>query len=271
MILVCINVSCNKDNNSSSTNQEDPEIQEDTVVPASTINGVFSVGEHKKIMFSKGNLQYQASTKTWRFADNQWDYIGNANINISYNYSGWIDLFGWGTGNNPSNNSSILGDYGFFYDWGNNIIPNSGNSTNHWYTLSKGEWDFVFRNRTTISGVRYVKAIVNGNNGVILLPDNWDMNTYSLHTGIEYSANQIDASNWIILESAGAVFLPAGGFRNPYANVIKNVGTGGYYWATTINGDKCAYCVNFYDEGFKLRAYLYRRNGMSVRLVCDAQ
>ena len=47
--------------------------------------------------FSQGNLQYQASTNTWKFADNQYDYVGSTNSNISSFYSGWIDLFGWGT------------------------------------------------------------------------------------------------------------------------------------------------------------------------------
>lgn len=47
---------------------------------------------------SPGNLQYQASTGIWRFAEHQYDYIGSGNENISTSYSGWIDLFGWGTG-----------------------------------------------------------------------------------------------------------------------------------------------------------------------------
>ena len=59
--------------------------------------GKFSVSAEKQVYFSKGNLQYQASTNTWRFAENQTDYIGEANKNISDTYDGWIDLFGWGT------------------------------------------------------------------------------------------------------------------------------------------------------------------------------
>ena len=47
-----------------------------------------------KIFFSQGNLQYQASTNTWRFAEHQYDLIGSDNSNISSTYSGWIDLFG---------------------------------------------------------------------------------------------------------------------------------------------------------------------------------
>lgn len=38
-----------------------------------TSKGSFSVAQYKKVYFSHGNLQYQASTNTWRFAENQWD------------------------------------------------------------------------------------------------------------------------------------------------------------------------------------------------------
>ena len=79
--------------------------------------GAFSVSADQQVYFSQGNLQYQASTNTWRFAEHQWDYVGGtgasypydecgnvyangvkcSNNEISSNYSGGIDLFGWGT------------------------------------------------------------------------------------------------------------------------------------------------------------------------------
>ena len=69
-----------------------------------------------KVYLSQGNLQYKASSNTWRFAPNQWDYVGgttsegifwgnvsgSSNNNISPTYSGWIDLFGWGTNGNAN-------------------------------------------------------------------------------------------------------------------------------------------------------------------------
>ncbi len=57
----------------------------------------FSINDSQQVVFAPGNLQYRASTGTWRFAEHQWDIIGAANSNISPSYSGWIDLFGWGT------------------------------------------------------------------------------------------------------------------------------------------------------------------------------
>lgn len=84
--------------------------------------GVFTVAEGKTVAFAAGNLQYNAAQGshycadgsvqqgTWRFAEHQYDYIGDANSNISQNYDGWIDLFGWGTSgyNNTANDPSAL-------------------------------------------------------------------------------------------------------------------------------------------------------------------
>lgn len=84
--------------------------------------GVFTVAEGKTVAFASGNLQYNATQGshycadgsvqqgTWRFAEHQYDYIGDANSNISQNYDGWIDLFGWGTSgyNNTANDPSAL-------------------------------------------------------------------------------------------------------------------------------------------------------------------
>ena len=75
-----------------------------------TLPGIFSVAPNSYVKFSQGNLQYQASTDTWRFAEHQYDYVGDATMGnvyvgstksnnkyISSTYDGWIDLFGWGT------------------------------------------------------------------------------------------------------------------------------------------------------------------------------
>ena len=239
-------------------------------------NGVFSVDDNKKVYFSKGNLQYQASTKTWRFAEHQWDIIGAANQNISKDYSGWIDLFGWGTGNNPTKNSPNNSDYASFSDWGNNTISNG--SGNKWFTLTEEEWLYVFGLRSTNSGIRFAKATVNDVNGVILLPDNWNTSYYNLNKANEYDAsfdsNHISQSDWHNkLEANGAVFLPAAGCRR--GDLVKDVGSVGYYMsATSSNGsDDYAYCVCFYNgnKRNKLGTWYNRMNGYSVRLVCNVK
>ena len=72
------------------------------IIPDGALPGLFSVSATQRVYFSQGNLQYQASTDTWRFAEHQYDYVGSDNRSISSTYSGWIDLFGWGTGSNPT-------------------------------------------------------------------------------------------------------------------------------------------------------------------------
>ena len=244
--------------------------------PTGAINGLFSVSDTQKVYFSQGNLQYQASTNTWRFSENQWDYIGDDNSNISSSYSGWIDLFGWGTGVNPTNSSTVWIDYQNFDDWGiYNAISNGGNALDQWHTLTSTEWTFVLYYRSTNSGISYAKAIVNGINGVILLPDDWDISNYSLNSantsGASFSSNTISQSDWITkLEAYGAVFLPAAGYRR--GTDVYNVGSGGYYWTATSNtGSSSTNDVYFLE--IKLSPFEQTSNysGLSVRLVHNAE
>lgn len=248
-------------------------------------NGVFSVSSNKKVQFSQGNLQYQASTRTWRFAEHQWDIIGDANKNISSSYSGWIDLFGWGTsgynGKNPWMTSTTSTDYGngerdiagTNYDWGvNNTISNGGGKS--WRTLTRDEWEYVFTTRSTSSGIRYAKATVNGVNGVILLPDNWNSSNYSLSSTnndrASYSSNRISQSDWTNrLEANGAVFLPAAGWR--YGTHVYYVGSSGDYWSASYYDSGRAHRVYFDDENLSPNLWRNRSYGQGVRLVCSAE
>ena len=249
------------------------------------INGVFSVSPDKKVMFAKGNLQYQASTKTWRFAEHQWDMIGEANKNIASSYSGWIDLFGWGTSGyndkNPWMTSTTSTDYGngkrdiagTNYDWGvNNTNSNDGGCS--WRTLTRDEWVYVFNTRSTNSGIRYAKATVNGVNGVILLPDNWNSSNYSLiktnKRGASFDSNKISQTDWQNkFEANGAVFLPAAGYRR--GTDVYGVGSYGYYWSASYGGSDGAYSVRFYDGSLDADLWDFRTDGRSVRLVCSAE
>jgi hypothetical protein len=261
--------------------------------PTGAINGLFSVSASQQVYFSQGNLQYQASTNTWKFAENQYDYIGDANSNISSTYSGWIDLFGWGTSGynhgavcyQPWSTSTSNSDYyaygNYQYnlydqtgqaDWGYNAISNGGNTEGQWRTLTYDEWQYVIDNRPTLSGIRYAKANVNNVNGVIVLPDDWSSSTYSLSntnsSGASYSSNTITASQWISLEQHGAVFLPAAGLRS--GTSVIGVGSGGNYWPASCNGSSA--CSVFFSEyDLYTSSYASRFYGWSVRVVCPAE
>ena len=223
--------------------------------------GPFSVSATTKVMFSPGNLQYQASTKTWRFAEHQWDYIGKDNQNISASYLGWIDLFGWGTGNNPTLISTKNGDFSSFTDWGVNAISNGGNEVNMWRTLTKDEWSYLIGKRPNadaLCGFGYA----NERYGFILLPDEW-----KLPAGLSFTGKNdtYTSDEWSVMEAAGAVFLPAAGYRH-CGGVVYDVGSDGYYWSSTPYGSGYAWALLFgpgvmgmYDNS--------RCNGPSVRLV----
>lgn len=274
-------------------------------LPTGAIDGLFTVGqEGQRVCFSQGNLQYQASTNTWRFAENQWNFVGglggsglqfgnvsgSSNNDISSSYSGWIDLFGWGTSGynhgavcyQPWSTSETYSDY-YAYgnsnynlydqtgqaDWGYNQISNGGNQSNQWRTLTKNEWDCVFNTRYTISGIRYAKAEVNGVNGVILLPDDWSSSYYSLNNtntnSASYSSNTISASQWNSMEQHGAVFLPITGHRNgTYVNLAGN--DDGVYWSATYSDSDSSWELGF-TENQLCTSRTIRHQGFSVRLV----
>ncbi len=263
--------------------------------PTGAIDGLFSVSAGQQVYFSQGNLQYQASTDTWKFAENQYDCVGDDNSNISSTYSGWIDLFCWGTSGynhgancyQPWSTSTSNSDYNAYgnyqynlydqtgqADWGYNLISNGGNQTNQWRTLTQPEWNYVFNTRATTSGIRYAKANVNNVNGVILLPDYWSSSTYSLSntnsSGASFSSNTLTASQWSTLEQAGAVFLPAAG-RRCSKTWVYNVGSYGYYWSASYNISGCAYGVDFDDSNLDTNSSSYRYNGFSVRLARVAE
>ena len=293
--------------------------------PEGAINGLFTINENgDQVYFSQGNLQYQASTNTWRFAEHQWDYVGGVDVltnNIGGNvfengvkcdnslvsstYNGWIDLFNWGTsgwdngnvyympydtgyiddiyigfGYGPTDGTNYMFDLtGSFVnaDWGvYNSIINGENMPGLWRTLTIHEWDWLLLNRNTESGIRFVKAVVDGVNGVIILPDNWDVSVYALNSAnvseVPYTVNEITTENWAALEIVGAIFLPASGYRACDNNTYY-VGRMGSYWSSSFHDTPgCAWGVSFDldDCYFGSRFYSNLHFAHPVRLVCSS-
>ncbi|MCI7576347.1 MAG: hypothetical protein MSS82_06200 [Bacteroidales bacterium] len=237
----------------------------------------------KKVYFSKGNLQYQASTDTWRFAENQYDHIGGDNANISSSYSGWIDLFGWGTGNNPTLASSDYKDYATFTDWGVNAISNDGNKANQWRTLTYEEWNYLLNTRanaSSLQGVACINLNADGSeyaNGLILLSDSWIApagvtfkSGFASGWGVQaYADYQIfTLDQWSKLEKAGAVFLPVSGGRD--GTDVSSVGNYGDYWSATLTDEGDACYLSFVSSEAGMGDY-YRFYGKVVRLVRDVK
>ena len=49
------------------------------------MQGYFSINANgQQVQFSQGNLQYRAATHTWRFAQHQYDVVGDATTGNVY-------------------------------------------------------------------------------------------------------------------------------------------------------------------------------------------
>lgn len=249
------------------------------------------------------------SAGTWRFAEEQWISYTNTTVEGGNTLSqdaaettdNWLDLFGWGTsgwsgcgntyympydriraggtgnqqGYGPRNQSSgtlsLLDAYSNS-DWGvynaivNGIIIDPAGT---WRTLTKEEWLYLLTNNLNTA------AIVNGVTGYMFLPDNWELPddipmVYSTTTA---ATNTYDLDQWSKLESNGAVFLPATGFRNNNSVTVDNYC---YYWTST-SGLNPKWAYRFYfkpSNSVKVDGDVsssMRYLGYAVRLISDIE
>ena len=230
----------------------------------------FSISDTKQVYFAKGNVQYHCKNKEWRFAPNQYDYIGKDNQYISSDYDGYIDLFGWGTGDIPALSSEDDELYTKFTDWGVNM-----DGGNVWRTLTGDEWDYLIDGRQK-STEKYGVAQVAGVNGLVLLPD-----YFVLPEGLSFNdglAGYIDATHGHSykdhndysaadcqkMESAGAVFLPEACYRDGN----RGIWLGGRYWASDSHSGLSFHSQLVYGGHF-LAGAEDPHYGLSVRLVRD--
>lgn len=225
---------------------------------------VFTVdGNGTTVHFSKGNLQYNSSVNTWRFADNQYDVCQSSDG--TWNTNGWVDLFGWGTWGqekNPLNTSTNPDDYQWSTDFTGIFDGHS------WRTLTKDEWQYLFNNSTY--GMATITVNEQDVHGVVILPDGSSLTVDTTHDG--WGDNTYTAEVWAAdMESQGAVFLPAAGGRiNINGFEVFLVGVYGLYWSSTPDNEVDAWYLYFCDSeaGMSNRT---RNDGQSVRLVRTVQ
>ena len=169
------------------------------------LTGAFAVSnsgdDTTYVAFSQGNLQYQASTDTWRFAEHQYDTVGLNNKKISSTYRGWIDLFGYGTsgasevnggsatsyqpwsvsdndadyavgGNSAAdlNGSYAEADWAYHNAIINGGLDADGGVAHTWRVLKRAEWTYLFETRINATDL-YGFGSLMGVNGLFLLPD----------------------------------------------------------------------------------------------------
>ena len=173
----------------------------------------FSASNSSKVIFSSGNLQYIHSTSTWLFAENQWDMIGENNVNNG-ELNDRVDVF----------EKCIDGS----------TIVVEGETSNIWRALTYLEWDYLLNQRNEANNLVGV-AQINGINGLVILPDNWEQSILvpfksGFSSTDSYSEYQIfTREEWSVLEFCGAVFLPAGGKLNNVTMTTSSVNESGCY------------------------------------------
>ena len=235
------------------------------------LTGTFSVGLYEVAQFATGNLQYkkEGENETWRFAKQQYQYVGEANINVGDPaFEGWIDMFGWSTnettyGVDPRNLNELYD--GEFVDWGN-LFPVEDN----WSTLSADQWKYLLNTRAKAKDLKQI-ARVGSVVGIMLFPDNWNE---TLVVDAEYDSYyelymyNYSITQWTTLEAKGALFLPAAGRRTGgYGNMINYdqetearedylVNGGFYRWQDNTN-IYCYYWTSTINETTKNVSYLH--------------
>ena len=302
-------VSCNKETLVETNTPAATEFNNDVA-----LNGLFSVNEGKQVYFSKGNLQYSAQGShqcadgtirqlgaspktngiTWEASvllkENVVEPLAKAitavcpqptRVGLTSSAGARADTMTTETLIiRTLNHGLILRTNSMNYDWGvYNAICNGGNEEGQWRTLTMSEWNYVFNLRRTASDTRFAKATVNDVCGVILLPDDWNNSYYDLantnEANVDYSCNMIGIAQWAVVESYGAIFLPAGGRRSGLS--VESVGDAGAYWSASCfddmfynNNGELGVGVLFNHDKLDVNVVIQRYGGRSVRLVRDA-
>ena len=238
--------------------------------PNGTIRGgKFSI-PGKTVYFSAGNLQYYCSSASpqWRFAPTQTYICGTDNNNPSANTGKWIDLFGWGTSGNLSNNYPYQTSYDFtnygdgrndiascMTDWGEfissqstcvfsyNGLPSYRLSNLPWRTLTQTQWLYLLNptnanDRRRINGAgglghTFSIVSVNGIVGLLIYSDAFTQGGPTTLNPIP----EVDLSDY-----PGCAFLPYAGYREQMAGVSNESDLNTYYtnssqawyWTATV-------------------------------------
>lgn len=278
-----------------SCTKDEPETQAGAFDSDGATMALFSVSPTKQVRFSRGNLQYQASTGTWRFAEKQYDCCGGDNDCIAEGYDGWIDLFGWGTSGWESGATeyqpwAVSEEYADYWsggipgnslvdgcanaDWGvYNAISNGGNRAGLWRTMTANEWVYLLGDNDTRVG-KWAVATIDGLRGMVVLPDEWtlpDGLTYTVGQASGWETNYYTVEQWDRMEQAGAVFLPAAGMRRGTVSgrFAFWPNATGLYWSSTGADESAAWGMNFIGSDYICPGHGVRSWGISVRLVKD--
>ena len=225
-----------------------------------------------------------------------------------------IDLFYWSETQDAAYGVSITSYEndlrGSFVEWGN--LMSGSAALNPWRTLTSAEWEYLVNRKDARGSLLYGVAVITdvkvvggkngpyekgpydndaskkeyGVNGVIFLPDNWVCPSGitfrsggSNGTGMSWfndKGNNFTLEQWKKMEAAGAVFLPAGGFRSTkklsethVEYKMYNVQYGCGYWSSSSSSNTTASHLNFNSHSVTVNPANTRIGGRAVRLTHD--
>lgn len=260
-------------------------------VDENSLSGLFSVSSEKKVRFSKGNLYY--SNTGWHIEENQVDYHTWANFASCFKGFFYpngtneveVGLFFW------SSNTDVATCGNYFelaYMDGTTPSPSETLFTNQysspigsdWFVLSSDEWHYLFEGRQN-AGVGFGFANVCNQDGIVLLPDSFpDPRRNQSPTAFEgrfqssetHKKSVYSEMGWAAMQAAGAVFLPAVGYRSANSASIEYLKTKACYWASDCTTDESKASCILIDESMELTHFdTDKSNACAIRLVTLAQ
>ncbi|MBP9994954.1 MAG: hypothetical protein KBT67_08475 [bacterium] len=242
----------------------------------------FSVGENTTVEFAPGNLYWDGSK--FHFETSQWattpTAVGQTGSNGTWSDS-HVSHFRWSPIQNvavSTGSTTISGSTSdvFFTNATQTTASGGfqvdGEEAGTWRTLSKDEWVYLINTR---NGNRFANAKVNNVQGLLIFPDGYSGTTSGdgiaavNSTSAAFPSTDIPSSTWALMESAGVVFLPASGYRNPtFGTYVHEVGSLGTYLSSTSGSSLTAFALDFYSGNVNPQdGNNSRSSGYSVRLV----
>lgn len=115
------------------------------------------------------------------------------------------------------------------------------NAPDDYTLLSQAHWGYIFRLRPNALYL-WASATVDDVHGYVILPDDWELpkglnfTPTMMQTKPDFSVNTYSQTDWQTMADAGAVFLPALGYRNATTPLFP--GSAIAYWTSTVDGAK---------------------------------
>lgn len=254
-----------------------------------SVGGTWRFAEHQYDFIGKANENIAYSYKGWidllAWGTSSWRHNTNSYQSSYTCYLPWcVDqktdhYIAYG------NSNYNLYDQTGMADWGYNTIYSGNTQTTGWRSLTGPEWDWLIgphyganpgtncrANATDLWGLGKVGSCTPG---LIILPDNWVLPTGATFTkgySDGFNTNSYSFSEWAIMEGAGAVFLPAAGYRKN-GTEVNCTDMLGYYWTSSRTSSNFNNFLYIQGAGQENGAYTRTSDyqfGYCVRLVKNA-